>query len=275
MPNVTCNICNASFPSSSKCDAHRKRVCQETGTVVDSLGLVIRQTQQNGKFHCHCSNHPSSPKEFSTIDGLQKHLHKVKAPWITPEDTAIPPTEAVRGKIAMESLSIQGQQQQGQELCPRWREGSYPLKLSSDIDGKGKGKVVEGLQEEEESEEDGYDRGTGQAVQGQQKVQGSSLSLYSSISVSMRERKESEAGEHDMGECQVAEDLQEELEYYPTHFSPIAMNFGQEHDESPHESDEDEDGEDSEDEEIGGRRRRRRRRENRNMRHRQRSPLLA
>ncbi|KIK15862.1 hypothetical protein PISMIDRAFT_16202 [Pisolithus microcarpus 441] len=100
---------------------------------------------------------PSSPKEYATIDGLQKHLHQVKAPWIAPGDAAmhsVPSTEPVRGDIAMESLNIQ-EQQQGEELGQKHREGSYSL-LSSDAvsfeeengsaaeDCKGKAKAVEG-----------------------------------------------------------------------------------------------------------------------------------
>ncbi|KAI5984719.1 hypothetical protein EDD15DRAFT_2479439 [Pisolithus albus] len=285
MPNFTCNICKESFPTRNKRDAHKKRVCQETGTVVDSLGVEIKPTRQNGKFYCHCSSHPSSPKGYATIDGLQKHLNKVKAPWISPEDAAIhsvPPTEPepVRDDNAMESLNTQEQhQKQGEE--------SYPLQLSSDVvgceeesggaadNGKGKGKAVEDLQGEEgeeESDEDGHDRGKGQVILGQQKVQGPSSFLSSSIAVRYEEEEEegsseeydrgksqvvesqqevqgpcpskfsfdavgcegegSEAEGHDIRRGPVVEDSQEEQESYTTHSSPIASNFGQENDES-------------------------------------------
>ncbi|KAI5989964.1 hypothetical protein EDD15DRAFT_2454321 [Pisolithus albus] len=302
MPNFTCNICKESFPTRSKRDAHKKRVCQETGTVVDSLGVEIKPTRQNGKFYCHCSSHPSSPKGYATIDGLQKHLNKVKAPWISPEDAAIhsvPPTEPepVRDDNAMESLNTQEQhQKQGEE--------SYPLQLSSDVvgceeesggaadNGKGKGKAVEDLQGEEgeeESDEDGHDRGKGQVIL---ELSSSSSSYLTAMELDRKEEgpctffwpseeydrgksqvvesqqevqgpcpskfsfdavgcegEGSEAEGHGIRRGPVVEDSQEEQESYTTHSSPLAGRERVE-EEDEHESDEGEDGEDGEDEEI-------------------------
>ncbi|KAI6013767.1 hypothetical protein EDC04DRAFT_2609230 [Pisolithus marmoratus] len=35
-----CNICYQSFPSKSKCNPHKRRECQESGTIVDSFGVI-------------------------------------------------------------------------------------------------------------------------------------------------------------------------------------------------------------------------------------------
>ncbi|KAI6117165.1 hypothetical protein EDD17DRAFT_1761182 [Pisolithus thermaeus] len=136
----------------------------------------------------------------------------------------------------MESLSIQEQQQQGQELCQRQGEGSYPLQLSSDIVGFEGGME----EEEEESEEDGHDKGTSQAVQGQQKVQGSSLSLYSTISVRYEEDEESEEEGYGRGKGQVVEGQQEVQESCSSKFSSDTVREGgggeQEHEAQAEES---------------------------------------
>ncbi|KAI6017510.1 hypothetical protein EDC04DRAFT_2608001 [Pisolithus marmoratus] len=38
--HFTCNICYQSFPSKSKCNPHKRRECQESGTIVDSFGVI-------------------------------------------------------------------------------------------------------------------------------------------------------------------------------------------------------------------------------------------
>ncbi|KAI5988425.1 hypothetical protein EDD15DRAFT_2199060 [Pisolithus albus] len=97
-----------------------------------------------------------------------------------------------------------------------------------------------GEEEEEETEDDGHDRGKGQVILGQQKVLGPSSSLSSSIAVSP-----------------IAIDfVQESDESHPV--DSHTANFGGKGNrkfvvvegEDEHESDEDEDGKDGEDEEI-------------------------
>ncbi|KAI5988432.1 hypothetical protein EDD15DRAFT_2199066 [Pisolithus albus] len=191
------------------------------------------------------------------MDGLQKYLNKVKAPWIPPEDAAIhsvPPTEPVGDDNAMESLNTQEQHlKQGEE--------SYPLQLSSDVvgceeesgsaadNGKGKEKAVEdlwGVEEEEETEDDGHDRGKGQVILGQQKeessneeydrgksqvveskqeVQGPCPSKFSFDAVRCEE-EESEAVGHDIRRGPVVEDSRRSKNLTPPILAPLLLILG-------------------------------------------------
>ncbi|KAI6014921.1 hypothetical protein EDC04DRAFT_2952916 [Pisolithus marmoratus] len=176
--HFTCNICYQSFPSKSKCNPHKRRECQESGTIVDSFGVTITLTHQDGEFYCYCSNHASSPTPYATIPALSKHLQKVKAAWIGPEGTVIgsvPPTEPVSVDTSMAPLSIEdqldgepcpeedkewrGQQEQEAHPNPNSPIVNYEEEETSEEEAQNKAKAQE---EEEESEEEGHNKTKGQ-----------------------------------------------------------------------------------------------------------------
>ncbi|KAI6016723.1 hypothetical protein EDC04DRAFT_2608357 [Pisolithus marmoratus] len=175
--HFTCNICYQTFPSKSKCNPHKRRECQESGTIVDSFGVTITLTHQDGKFYGFCSNHASSPTPYATIPAISKHLQKVKAPWIGPEGTVIgsvPPKEETSKEEAKNKAKGQEEEEESEEGGDNNAKGQepYPYKIFSttmnyyeeeskgqdhkgttNFDQKGKRKAII-MEDEDEEDED-------------------------------------------------------------------------------------------------------------------------
>ncbi|KAI6041147.1 hypothetical protein EDC04DRAFT_2601895 [Pisolithus marmoratus] len=157
--HFTCSICYQPFPSKSKCNPHKRRECQESGTIVDSFGVTITLTHQDGKFYCCCSNHASSPTPYATIPALSKHLQKVKAAWIGPEGTDQQDGEP----CPEEDKEWRGQQEQEAHPNPNSPIVNYEEEETSEEEAQNKAKAQE--EEEEKSEEQDH-KGTTNFGQG-------------------------------------------------------------------------------------------------------------
>ncbi|KAI6019576.1 hypothetical protein EDC04DRAFT_2607492 [Pisolithus marmoratus] len=131
--HFTYNICYPSFPSKSKCNPHKRRECQESGTIVDSFGVIG-------------SVPPSEPVSIDTS----------MAPLsIEDQQDGEPCPEEDKEWSNID----EGQQEQEAHPNPNSPIVNYEEEETSEEEAQNKAKAQE---EEEESEEEGHNKAKGQ-----------------------------------------------------------------------------------------------------------------
>jgi len=81
---LICSTCSAGFEDRNQYSSHTKHCVGDTVTFVYQNQNITVKKNTEGAFDCYCSDVgcPGKKRVYKTIEGLKKHLKKVKSHWI-------------------------------------------------------------------------------------------------------------------------------------------------------------------------------------------------